>query len=149
MEPDVRDIQVASLGGGGDNQPRDKQEQILDAVIAVLGQGGVAAVSMRAVAKEAGVALGLMNYYFDDKTSLVAAALNRIGDLDAELVACDPDTSADEQLCHALRRVADPEFLQSDYLGLRLQLWSLAAVEPTFARSTTRLRFATATVSPL
>lgn len=111
----------------------DKEERILDAVITVLGRGGIAALSMRAVAKEADVALGLMNYHFDDKTSLVAAALRRIGEQDTLLV--EPIDGLDEegQLRHALRRVADEEFLRTDYLGLRLQLWSLARIEPEFA----------------
>lgn len=122
----------------------DKEELMLDAVITVLARGGIAAVSMRAVAKEAGVALGLLNYYFDDKTSLIAAALRRVGDLDAALVAPVDGLDPVQQLRQALRRVADAEFLSADYLGLRLQLWSLAPVEPRFAeinhRAQTRYR---------
>ena len=65
-------------------------ERILDATVAMLAREGIAGVSMRAVAREAGVALGLANYYFDSKTALVAAALERIGAADLELVhACD------------------------------------------------------------
>ena len=88
---------------------------------------------MRAVAKEADVALGLMNYYFDDKTSLIAEALRRIGEADAQLVAPMPGLDADGQLRIALRRVADEEFLRTEYLALRLQLWSVAPVDPVFA----------------
>ncbi len=110
----------------------DKEERILDAVVTVLGRAGIGGVSMRAIAAEAGVALGLINYHFDDKESLIAAALRRIGDQDAELVAPVTDLAPDEQVRHALGRVAEDEFLRSQYLGLRLQLWSLAAVEPEF-----------------
>ena len=111
----------------------EKEELILDAVLAVLSRGGIAAVSMRAVAKEADVALGLMNYYFDGKTSLIAAALRRLGEEDALLVAPIDGLEPAEQVRHALRRVADEEFLRTDDLGLRLHLWSLAPIEPTFA----------------
>lgn len=111
----------------------DKESRILDAVLVVLGRDGISGVSMRAVAREAGVALGLASYYFDDKTSLIAAALRRLGDQDAEIVAPTPGLEPVEQLRTALRRVADDEFLRLDYLGLRLQLWALAPVEPTFA----------------
>jgi len=62
---------------------RPKEQLILDAVLAVLARSGISGVSMRAVAREAGVALGLMNYYFTDKTSLIAAALRRLGEQDA------------------------------------------------------------------
>lgn len=45
----------------------DRQERILDAVLRLLAQQGIAGVSIRAVAREAGVALGLVNYYYEDK----------------------------------------------------------------------------------
>jgi AcrR family transcriptional regulator len=111
----------------------EKEERILDAVIAVLSRGGIAAVSMRAVAKEAGVALGLTNYYFTDKSSLIIAALRRVGDEDARLLDPAEGLDPDEQLRYALRRALNDDLLRSDYLGLRLQLWSLAAIEPEFA----------------
>jgi TetR/AcrR family transcriptional regulator, cholesterol catabolism regulator len=112
---------------------KDRQERILDAVLSLLAQGGIAAVSMRAVAREAGVALGLVGYYYEDKTSLIRAALHRIEEQDIALVAPDPGSSAEEQLRAALRRVADPKFLTTEYLSLRLQLWSLAQVHEEFA----------------
>lgn len=128
---------TASLGGGVIDEPKpdvaDRETLILDAVIALLASGGIAAVSMRAVAKQAGVALGLMNYHFANKTSLIAAALVRIGEEDRALVAPTPGLDAVGQLQHALRIVASDEYLQPDYLGLRLQLWSLAPVDPLFA----------------
>ncbi len=111
----------------------EKQELILEAATTVLGRGGIGALSMRAVAAEAGVALGLINYHFDDKTSLIVAALERIGRADARLVRPTDGLEPVEQLRGALRRVADEEFLRSDYLALRLQLWSLAPVDPSFA----------------
>lgn len=108
-------------------------ERILDATMRVLAREGVAGASMRAVAREAGVAVGLANYYFDDKTSLICAALRRVGDKDLEMVTARPDLSPADQLRHALRHAADPGFLTPDYLSLRLQLWSLAGVDPRFA----------------
>jgi TetR/AcrR family transcriptional regulator, cholesterol catabolism regulator len=111
-----------------------KQELILDSVLTVLARHGLAGVSMRAVAREAGVALGLATYYFTDKTSLVAAALERLGCQDAQLLAADPAPDPVTQLRRALHRVADEQFLATDYLALRLQLWALAPVDPTYAR---------------
>ena len=88
---------------------------------------------MRAVAQEAGVALGLMNYYFEDKVGLISAALRRIEEDDVALVAPDPSASPEDQLRGALKRIAAPEFLTTEYLSLRLQLWSLAQVATEFA----------------
>lgn len=110
-----------------------REQQILDAVITLISRGGIAAVSMRAVAREADVALGLMNYYYDTKSSLITAALRRIGDEDARLVAAEPGLPPVDQLRFALRRVADAEFLRPDYLALRLHLWSLATIDDEYA----------------
>lgn len=108
-------------------------ERILDATLAVLAREGIAGVSMRAVAREAGVAVGLANYHFENKTSLICAALRRVGDQDLELVTPPPNAAAPDQLRHCLRQALDPAFLAPDYLSLRLQLWSLAGVDPQFA----------------
>ena len=111
----------------------ERRAQILDAALAVLARDGISGVSMRAVAREAGLSLGLANYHFDDKHGLVVAALERIADADAEIVAADPGLDADANLRRALHHVAAEEFLGLDYLALRLQLWSLAGVDPAYA----------------
>lgn len=111
----------------------DRQERILEAVLSLLASHGIAAVSMRAVAREAGVALGLVHYYYADKVTLIAAALRRVEDMDIAIVDPAPDLTADERVRAALRRVADAEFLTTEYLALRLQLWSLAQANPEFA----------------
>ncbi len=110
-----------------------RESQILDGVLRVLARDGISGVSMRAVAREAGVAVGLMNYYFDDKSGMIAAALERIGEQDAAMVEVSDEVGAEDALRLALGRVGDPELLNVDYLGLRLQLWSLAAVDGRYA----------------
>jgi len=112
---------------------KDRQERILDAVLELLSRHGIAGVSMRAVAREAGVALGLVNYHYTDKFGLIRAALLRIEEQDVALVEADPDLAPDERLRTALRRVAEPAFLTTEYLSLRLQLWSLAQAHEDFA----------------
>src|SRR6478735_1705713 len=111
----------------------DRQARILEAALDLLSRHGISGVNMRAVAREAGVALGLVNYYYEDKSSLIRAALHRIDERDLELVAPDPASSPDEQLQKALRRVADPELLTTQYLSLRLHLWALAQAHEDFA----------------
>ncbi|MFC9352582.1 TetR/AcrR family transcriptional regulator [Arthrobacter sp. NPDC057013] len=111
----------------------DRQARILEAALDLLSRHGISGVSMRAVAREAGVALGLVNYYYEDKSSLIRAALHRIDERDLELVAPDPASTPDEQLQKALRRVADPELLTTQHLSLRLHLWALAQAHQDFA----------------
>lgn len=112
---------------------KDREERILDAVLDLLSKKGISGVSMRAVAKEAGVALGLVNYYYQDKVGLIGAALRRIEEQDVALVAPDPASEPEARLRAALRRVAAPEFLSTEYLSLRLQLWALAQAHEDFA----------------
>lgn len=111
----------------------DRQSRILEAALELLSRHGISGVNMRAVAREAGVALGLVNYYYEDKSSLIRAALHRIDEHDLLLVAADPASPPEEQLRRALRRVAGPEFLTTQYLSLRLHLWALAQAHEDFA----------------
>lgn len=112
--------------------PRDREADILDAALAVLARDGIGGVTMRVVARAAAVSLGLANYYFTDRTSLIGAALCRIGEQDLAIVRPDVDLDPAEQLRSALRRVGDDEYLEPHYLALRLQLWSLAAVDAVY-----------------
>lgn len=111
----------------------DRQSRILEAALDLLSHHGISGVSMRAVAREAGVALGLVNYYYDDKTSLIRAALLRVDEQDLRLVAPDPSAAPDEQLREALRRVAGADLLTTRYLSLRLHLWALAQADEGYA----------------
>lgn len=111
----------------------DRQSRILEAALDLLSRHGIAGVSMRAVAREAGVALGLVNYYYDDKTSLIRAALRSVDEHDLLLVTPDPSATPDEQLRTSLRRVAGAELLTTRYLSLRLHLWALAQADEGYA----------------
>lgn len=126
-------METETVKSGEQGEQLDRQERILEAALDLLSRHGISGVSMRAVAREAGVALGLVNYYYEDKLSLIRAALLRIDERDLELVAPDPELSAEEQLQRALRRVAGPEFLTTQYLSLRLHLWALAQAHEDFA----------------
>jgi AcrR family transcriptional regulator len=56
-------------------------QQIIDATIAVMGRQSYAGTSMKDIAREAGVAQGLIHYYFGSKEDLVLAALRQTCDL--------------------------------------------------------------------
>jgi AcrR family transcriptional regulator len=115
----------------------DRQASILEATLSLLGRHGISGVSMRAVAREANVALGLVHYYYKDKTALIAAALRRVEEHDVAIVEPDPMLPPEQRVRAALRRVADPEFLTTEYLSLRLQLWALAQAHEVFAQINT------------
>ncbi|MEV7661569.1 TetR/AcrR family transcriptional regulator [Paenarthrobacter sp. NPDC089316] len=112
----------------------DRQTRILEAALELLSRHGISGINMRAVAREAGVALGLVNYYYEDKSSLIRAVLHQIEEHDLLLVEPSPTAGPEEQLREALRRVADPDLLTTRYLSLRLHLWALAQADEEFAQ---------------
>lgn len=118
---------------GNSGEQIDRQSRILEAALDLLSRYGIAGVSFRAVAREAGVALGLVNYYYDDKTTLIRAALHRVDEQDLLLVAPDASAEPDEQLRRALRRLAGADLLNIRYLSLRLHLWALAQADEGYA----------------
>lgn len=112
--------------------PVDREQAILDAALALLSQQGISGISMRAVAKEAGVSLGLVHYYYSGKVALMAAVLHRIEEEDVALVRANPAESPEDNLRTSLRRTSSAKYLTTEYLSLRLQLWALAQADPTF-----------------
>jgi DNA-binding transcriptional regulator YbjK len=53
-----------------------RRQDILQATLRVIGEGGVNSVTHRAVAQEAGVSLASTTYYFDSKSALIEEALD-------------------------------------------------------------------------
>jgi AcrR family transcriptional regulator len=69
----------------GDGVPKqvdhaERRERIADAVLAVVARGGIEEASVRHVAAEAGVSVGMVQHYFRSKDELMRAALARVGE---------------------------------------------------------------------
>lgn len=62
----------------------ERRTEIMEAVERLLARGGVNAVTMRAVAAEAGVSLRLVQYYGNTKDELLGATLDRLADKSIE-----------------------------------------------------------------
>lgn len=92
--------------GAGSAAQRERRKRILDATLALASKGGFEAVQMRAVAENAGVALGTLYRYFPSKIHLLVAALaqefQREGER-LERVKVPGDTAA-ERLVHVFER---------------------------------------------
>jgi DNA-binding transcriptional regulator YbjK len=78
-----------------------KEHALLDATLRLLGRGGLAAVTHRAVAVEAGVSLGVVTYRYPTIDLLLASALEHLCEVDLE----DLTALADELQTRAF----DPE----------------------------------------
>jgi AcrR family transcriptional regulator len=64
----------------------DRRAQLLDATIAVIGRGGLSAVTHRAVEAEAGLPHGSTTYYFRSRQQLIDAAVEHLMVVDHEAV---------------------------------------------------------------
>lgn len=109
----------------------ETQEQILDAVGSVILREGIGGASMRTVAREADVSVGLLSYHFDDKQTLILAVFERATDrlFDACASAAEQHQDPEDQFRAFLRGAFIDEFLNGSYLALRIALWALALTE--------------------
>lgn len=86
-----------------------RRRLVLDATMRVVGRSGVAAVSQRVVAAEAGVAASVVTYYFPTIDDLLVGALTDINDRCLQALdecAADPDPLA--ALARLIASGADP-----------------------------------------
>lgn len=77
-------------------------DQIVGAVERIVSREGTQAVSMRAVAAEAGVSLRLVQYYGKTKQELLTTALHRLSERSVQHWQASLAVSDDDP-CHALR----------------------------------------------
>ncbi|MFD3695878.1 TetR/AcrR family transcriptional regulator [Streptomyces sp. NPDC058646] len=83
----------------------ERRQRIIDAAVRVVGAQGIAGLSHRSAAAEAGVPLGSTTYHFKTLDDLLVAALHQADQAFAEAVAASPalaDPQAD--LARALAR---------------------------------------------
>jgi AcrR family transcriptional regulator len=68
--------------------PPVRRAQIVRATVRCLARDGYARLTMKKVAREAGVSQGILHYYFRDKRDILAAALETVaGDLNRRVAA--------------------------------------------------------------
>jgi DNA-binding transcriptional regulator YbjK len=118
--------------------PEDVRDAIVDATIRLVGRGGTAAVTHRAVAAEAGVSLSSTTYHFASKDAIVDAALRRVAEREiarlASAAAALQDTgpqglaaAAVDWLAHQLAE--DDEVVRAGY-HLQLESARRPALQP-------------------
>jgi AcrR family transcriptional regulator len=56
----------------------DRRAQLVECALALADRGGMSAVTVRGVAEEAKVSLGVVHYCFEDKEQLVAAMIEKV-----------------------------------------------------------------------
>lgn len=119
--------------------PDDRRKAIIDATIRVITRQGIAATSVRDVAREMDTSSGLIHHYFDTMDDLLAEAFDRVA------------TEELAETVESLRGISDPvvrlgEFFSNytradDDWGMQLWLdvWAEAARRPALQRTSRRL----------
>ena len=72
---------------------QERRDQLVDAAFRVIARDGLAGTSMRAVAKEAGCTIGLINHWFASRDDLIEATFDRAIKMELEhaaAIATDP-----------------------------------------------------------
>lgn len=113
----------------------ERREQLLDAAVAVMRTGGIAAATTRAVADRAGLPQGAFHYCFGSKDELFAALLER--ELDASLgqawAAVTSTHDLESGITAALRAIWERVRTDPEYHLLTSELVDVAARTPELA----------------
>ncbi len=115
----------SSLAVAPSSLPRAEQRrrQILAAVLRVIAEGGIDAVTHRRVAAAAGVSLGSTTYYFETRETLIleafrhhiAAQGEQMQALEASLRVQDTDSFIEAMVAWTERELAEPLSLRAEY----------------------------------
>ena len=113
----------------------ETQEAILDATMSCIVRDGIDGASLRNVAREADVSLGLLSYHFDNRRSLIVAAFQLATDrlMETSLRSIEGSDDADGRVRAFVRGAFNGTFLEADYLALRLALWAISRTDPEIA----------------
>jgi DNA-binding transcriptional regulator YbjK len=136
---------IASPPAGARPRGAARREALLDAVLRVVAEAGVDAVTHRRVAEVAGLPLASTTYWFESKEHLLTAALERAADRDIErlraFLSDAPEPTADP-LGLVVDAILDPvEELGQTSRGCLLATYALmleAARRPALRDVTTR-----------
>jgi AcrR family transcriptional regulator len=113
----------------------DAQDRLERAALRVFARSGYAGATVREVAREAGVAQGLLYNYYQGKHALLAAVFRRsLADVHASFAAADADAPPPDRLARLVRAAfaavrAHLDFWQLVY-GVRQQPDVVAALGP-------------------
>lgn len=114
-----------------------RREALVRAALAVMQEGGYAAVTARKVAAKAGMSLGHISYHFSgmDEVMIEAyrLAARRLQASEAELDGASGP--ARERFAELIAAGFTEDILQPAHLRLRIDLWSAALTRPEVART--------------
>jgi AcrR family transcriptional regulator len=111
-----------------------RRDELLDAATRVLARRGYRGASIKDIAADAGVAAGLLHYYFPSKEQLILEILARIRarhrrDIEALVDTLAPDQLAARSFAASRQRVTE----EPEWYRLRFEMFALGLLVPAFA----------------
>ncbi len=103
-----------------------RREQIVRATIRCLARDGYTRLTMKRVAREAGVSQGILHYYFADKRAMLAATLEVVArDLDRRVAAAQSRTGGDARarLRALVRACLEVAVRRPEYWVVFVEFW--------------------------
>ncbi|MFS0723780.1 TetR/AcrR family transcriptional regulator [Paenibacillus sp. 1P07SE] len=117
----------------------DKRERIIQAALKVLAERGYDEASTKEIAREAGVAQGLISYYFSGKDLLFAEVFRRESDRYCESMSFlkhqEPRPLTPDTIRAALEKPKSRADENPEYIRLRYELYALGLRNPAVSGS--------------
>lgn len=114
------------------NEEKDTREKIIDAAYEVLAREGYERASTKEIAKQAGVAQGLINYYFNKKDDLFIEVLRKETKRYGEFLDDIKSVPPEELMMKMMKGLEDKVSHHSEWYRLRYELFALGMRNPVF-----------------
>jgi AcrR family transcriptional regulator len=134
---EVGDVTEGKRTRGVDARHDERRTAIVDALLRLIGEHGLEAVSVRDIAAAAGVSVGRVQHYFPTKDLVLQAAFERVNELGGERVRrhiAETGDSSPRAVLHAVSTAmlpVDDEHRQGIQIGVAFT--ARALVQPDFA----------------
>lgn len=117
--------------------PEVRQQQLIDATFHCICQHGTEELSVRLIAQQAGLSLGMVRHHFRSKDELLAATLHYLSSRVQGQIGLAMEksyASPTERLYAFLVACLHPQQFDADYVRARFLFWGLAQTNPTVRR---------------
>lgn len=111
-----------------------RRKELIEATFRCLCRCGTGEISVRLIAQEAGLSLGMVRHHFRSKDELLAATLRQLSarvQQQAHKALSATGLSPVERLHAFITACLHPGTLDADYVRARFLFWSLAQTNPT------------------
>ncbi|MBS0224019.1 MAG: TetR/AcrR family transcriptional regulator [Proteobacteria bacterium] len=117
--------------------PDVRRQQLIDATFHCICHYGTEELSVRLIAQQAGLSLGMVRHHFQSKDELLAATLRYLSSKVQDQISiamAKPYPTPTERLYAFIIACLHPQALDSHYVRARFLFWGLAQTNPTVRR---------------